>query len=156
MAEIKCKMIVAHAGKQHLNKEIVIDDGRSEEIDENQRHINRLMGVGDDVYFKYSRGLSSPDPDEQVRAKSVLEEFHKAGDMVFCTYQNHPEKWPAIIDECQRKINALMGVSDETFLTYQCKEQREKSPAFDEEQRKINEMCGVSDETFLKYGKGGR
>ncbi|MDP1991960.1 MAG: hypothetical protein Q8K00_13170 [Syntrophales bacterium] len=124
-------------------------------IDEVQRQINRLCGIGDDVFLKYAQGLHGSDLGEQQRAQAVIDTFHKAGDMVFATYQNQPVKWSGIIDECQRKINALMGVSDEDFLKYggseamPCKAGPSASSVIDDQQRMINKQCGVSDEDFI-------
>ncbi|MBW1795568.1 MAG: hypothetical protein JRJ38_14245 [Deltaproteobacteria bacterium] len=56
------------------------------------------------------------------------------------------------IDATQRRINELMGVSDEDILKYACKAPGPDSAAIpDEDRRKINQMMGVSDEDFLKY-----
>jgi len=154
MAKIKVRQIVCHALKGDLSKECEIDDGRGNDaaLDENQRHVNRLLGIGDDVFFKYSRGLQSPDPTEQQRAQATIDAFHHAGDMVFAKYQHQPEKWPGIIDECQRRVNELMGIKDEDVIACRCKEEG-KDPAIDEAQRKTNELMGIDDATFRKYNK---
>lgn len=154
MAKQKVKMIVASPRKFHLDREFEIDDGQPEpvQLDERQRHINRLLGIGDDVFLKYSRGLHGTDPVEQQRAQSVIDAFHHAGDMVFAKYQDHPERWAGIIDECQRRVNELMGIKNEDFLAYLCKEEK-KDPAIDETQRRCNELMGVDDATFRKYNK---
>ncbi|MCX5841126.1 MAG: hypothetical protein NTY16_06695 [Deltaproteobacteria bacterium] len=154
MAKQKVKMIVADTRKSHLNRDLEIDDGQPEtvQLDERQRHINRLLGIGDDVFLKYSRGLHGTDPVEQQRAQSVIDAFHHAGDMVFAKYQDHPEKWSGIIDECQRRVNELMGIKDEDFLACLCKEEK-KDPAIDETQRRTNELMGVDDAMFRKYNK---
>jgi hypothetical protein len=154
MAKQKVKMIVGMVGKEHLNREIEIDDGQPEtvQLDEQQRHINRLLGIGDDVFLKYSRGLQGSDPVEQQRSQSVIDAFHHAGDLVFAKYQNHPEKWPGIIDECQRRVNELMGIKDEDFLVCRCKEEK-KDPTINETQRRANELMGIDDVTFRKYNK---
>jgi len=154
MAKQKMRMIVGMIGKEHLNREIEIDDGQPEtvQLDEQQRHINRLLGIGDDVFLKYSRGLQGSDPVEQQRSQSVIDAFHHAGDMVFAKYQNHPEKWPGIIDECQRRVNELMGIKDEDSLACRCKEEK-KDPTIDETQRRANELMGIDDATFRKYNK---
>jgi len=150
MAKEKFQMIVAHPGKAHLGKEIEIDTD-SPVLDETQRQVNRLMGIGDAVFCKYSRGLNSDDPAKREQAQSVIDEFHKAGDLVFAKYQNLPEKWPGIIDDCQRRVNELMGISDETFLI--AKNRAEPDPSIDETQRKVNQLMGLDDATFRKYNK---
>ena len=154
MAKQKVKMIVAMRGKEHLNRELEIDDDQPETVlmDDVQRHVNRLLGIGDKVFLKYACGLHKADPVERQRAQSAIDTFHHAGDMIFATEQNHPEKWPGIIDECQHRINELMGVKDEDVIACQCKEEK-KAPAVDEMQRKINKMMGVDDATFRKYNK---
>lgn len=149
MAKTKVKRIVGRTGMEHMEKEFEIETG-SETLDENQRYINKLLGIGDEVFFKHARGLQSTDHTEQNRAQAAIDEFHRAGDLVFLKYQNQPDRWPAL-DEVQRKINALMGISDETFLSVNKRKERDAS--IDEGQRKINEMMGISDETFKKYGK---
>jgi len=57
----------------------------------------------------------------------------------------------AEIDEAQRKLNEMMGISDEDFLEYSCKAPDFRSPLISDEQRKINKTMGISDEDFLKY-----
>jgi len=54
------------------------------------------------------------------------------------------------IDPLQRKINKLMGISDENFQKYSPKTQ---APGYEENdvQRKINKLMGISDEDFQKY-----
>jgi len=92
-------------------------------IDETQRQINRLLGIGDDVFLKYASGLHSSDPKERDQAQVAVDIFHKAGDQVFATYRDQPEKWSDIIDECQRQVNTLMGIDEATFKEYN-KEQK--------------------------------
>lgn len=137
------------------NEDTVLEDivAKSGIIDENQRQINRLCGIGNAVFLKYAWGLHSDDPQEQIKAKAVIDVFHSAGNKVFATFKNQPEKWSGIINECQRKINELMGVSDEVYLRYALKSEEKRAPQIDEAQRKINDMMGVSDEVFLKYNK---
>lgn len=56
------------------------------------------------------------------------------------------------IDATQRRVNELMGVSDEDFLKYACKAPGpDSTEATDEDRAKINQMMGVSDEDILKY-----
>ncbi len=55
------------------------------------------------------------------------------------------------IDPLQRKINKMMGISDEQFLQYSCKDYDFKSPLISDTQREINKMMGISDEQFLQY-----
>jgi hypothetical protein len=121
-------------------------------IDEKQREINRLLGIGDDVFLKYSRDLYSDDPIKQKQARSIIDEFNGAGDMVFAKYLNQPEKWSEIIDECQRRVNELMGISDEAFLQA-CKSKSTPDQTIDETQRKANELMGIDDVIFKKYNK---
>lgn len=71
---------------------------------------------------------------------------------IVAKYQDHPEKWSGIIDECQRRVNELMGIKDEAFLAYLCKEEK-KDPTIDETQRRANELMGVDDAMFRKYNK---
>ena len=54
------------------------------------------------------------------------------------------------IDATQRRINELMGVSDEDFLKYACKAP-DSTEVTDEDRAKINQMMGVTDEDILKY-----
>ena len=59
---------------------------------------------------------------------------------------------PPTIDATQRRINELMGVSDEDFLKYACKAPGpDSTEATDEDRAKINQMMGVTDEDILKY-----
>lgn len=116
-------------------------------IDDTQRHVNRLLGIGDDVFFKYAH-----DPAKRVAAKSAVDAFLHAGDMVFAKYQNQPERWPGIIDDCQRRVNELMGVKEDDFIACRLKENK-KDPTVDEMQRKVNELMGIDDATFRKYNK---
>jgi len=156
MAKEKYRRVVCDTRMEHLNKDVEINiPDATPEIDENQALINKLLGVGDDVFFKYSRGLHGDDPAKHEQAQAVMDTFHKAGDQVFCKYQNNPEKWPGVIDECQRRINELMGISDEMHLKY-CKDKTKPDPSIDEGQRKINEMMGIDDATYKKYHKEGR
>jgi len=125
-------------------------------IDENQRQINRLLGIGDEVFVKYAKDLHSSNSAEKERAEAIVGTFHKAGDKVFATYHDQPEMWPGIIDDCQRKINEMCGVSDEAFVAGQNKlNAHPQDPSIDDAQRKINEMCGVDAETFNKYSRKG-
>ena len=56
------------------------------------------------------------------------------------------------INATQRRINELMGISDEDFLKYACKSPGPESMEIaDEDRRKINELMGVTDEDILKY-----
>ena len=56
------------------------------------------------------------------------------------------------IDATQRRINELMGVSDEDFLKYACKAPGSDSTEMtDEDRAKINQMLGVTDEDILQY-----
>jgi hypothetical protein len=56
------------------------------------------------------------------------------------------------IDECQRRVNELMGISEDVFLQA-FKSKSTPDQTIDETQRKVNEMMGVDDVTFLKYNK---
>jgi len=58
------------------------------------------------------------------------------------------------IDDAQRKINKLMGVSDEDFLKYNPLGS-DSADQTDDAVRKINKLMGVSDEDFLKYNPLG-
>ena len=146
----KYRMIAARVGSEHLNKDVDIDDHAP--LDEQQRLINRLLGIGDNVFFKYSQGLHSDDPAKQKQAQSVIDTFHNAGDMVFAKYQNQPEKWSGIIDECQRRVNELMGIKDDVFLACRSREEK-RDPAIDDTQRRANELMGIDEATFKKYNK---
>jgi hypothetical protein len=56
------------------------------------------------------------------------------------------------IDETQRRINKMMGITDEAYMRFAKIEQEEiprESP--EELQKRINKMMGISDEVFLKY-----
>jgi hypothetical protein len=55
------------------------------------------------------------------------------------------------ISEEQRKINKMMGISDEVFLQH-CKASPSDGVPETDVQKTINKMCGISDETFEKYG----
>ena len=56
------------------------------------------------------------------------------------------------IDATQRRVNELMGVSDEDFLKYACKASGPDSMELtDEDRAKINQLMGVSDEDMARY-----
>jgi len=154
MAKEKYRRIVCDTRMGRFNADVEIDvpGNHSTVIDETQAHVNRLLGIGDDVFFKYSRGLHGDDPAKHEQAQAVLDTFHKAGDQVFCKYQNHPEKWPGIIDDCQRRVNELMGIKDEDVIACRLKEEK-KDLSINETQRRANELMGVDDATFRKYNK---
>jgi hypothetical protein len=109
MARRKVKTISADARDPGTRGE---DDRKPPETihpDERERQKDRLLRLGDEVFFKHARGLHEADPAEQQRAQKIIDAFHHAGDMVFCTYQNHPEKWQKVIDECRQRIDELIG-----------------------------------------------
>ncbi len=55
------------------------------------------------------------------------------------------------INGAQRSINKMLGIDDETFQKYSCKNDAPESPLIDGMQRSINKMLGISDEDFLKF-----
>ena len=61
----------------------------------------------------------------------------------------HPDA--TAISETQRRVNKLMGVSDEEFIAQICKADIPKDIVMNETQRRINKMMGVDDATFKKY-----
>jgi hypothetical protein len=59
---------------------------------------------------------------------------------------------PTVIDSTQRKVNQMMGLSDDDFLKYACKATGPDSGESAEEiQRKVNRLMGLSEEAFMKY-----
>ncbi len=150
----KYDAVIGREGLEHL-KDIVLSRSNVTpgKIDANQRHINRLLGIGDEVFLKYSQDCQPGALAAKAQTRAALNAFRNAGDLVFSKYRNNPEKWPEIIDECQRNINELMGISDESFVDYMCKKEAQENSTIDETQRKINQIIGVDDETFKKYNK---
>ena len=57
-----------------------------------------------------------------------------------------------VLDELQRSINKMCGVSDDEFIICFNKLAPRKNPAIDDAQCKVNALMSVSDEEFLKYG----
>ena len=143
---------ILKAAIPYVDEEMVEVGSGNPVIDENQKQINRLLGIGDDVFLKYSRDLYGDDPTKQKQSQSAIDEYLNTGDMVFAKYLNQPEKWPGIIDECQHRVNELMGISDEAFLQA-CKSKSTPDQTIDETQRKANELMGLDDVTFKKYNK---
>jgi succinate dehydrogenase flavin-adding protein (antitoxin of CptAB toxin-antitoxin module) len=146
----KYEVIVGRRGLEEL-KNIIFARGNKqlENIDENQRHVNRLLGIGDEVFLRYSQDSKSDDPATREKTETALNVFRNAGDLVFSSFRNNPEKWPDIIDECQRKVNKLMGISDEDFLAYKCKDEALETSSGKELQHKVNELMGITDEDVL-------
>jgi hypothetical protein len=65
------------------------------------------------------------------------------------------------IGEIQRRVNELMGMSDQDFLKHNGSPEREITKndfnTIGEIQRRVNELMGVSDQDFLKHnGSPGR
>lgn len=66
---------------------------------------------------------------------------------------NEPRPGTVLINETQRHINKLMGVSDETYLKHVCKAETPEGGPSSSIQAKVNELCGVDEATFKKYNK---
>jgi hypothetical protein len=56
----KYRMIAARVGSEHLNKDVDIDDHVF--FDEQQRLINRLLGISDDVFMQTCKSKEAADP----------------------------------------------------------------------------------------------
>lgn len=57
-----------------------------------------------------------------------------------------------VVDACQRRVNELMGISDEAFMMAN-KDGSVADPSIDETQRNANQLMGIDDATFRKYNK---
>lgn len=57
----------------------------------------------------------------------------------------------SLIDDVQRQVGKLMGVSEEDLLRYGSSESDSADQA-DDAQRRINKLLGVSEEDLLRYG----
>ena len=57
----KYRMVVARVGSEHLNKDVDIDDSHVL-LDEQQQHINRLLGIGDEVFLQACKSKAVADP----------------------------------------------------------------------------------------------
>jgi len=109
----KYRMIAARVGSEHLNKDVDIDDHAP--LDEQQRQINRLLGIGDDVFFKYSQEKRPGIIDECQRRVNELMGI-KDDDFLAC--RSGDEKKDPTIDDTQRRVNELMGIDEATFRKY--------------------------------------
>ncbi len=56
-------------------------------------------------------------------------------------------------NEVQRKINKMMGISEEIFQLYNNKQPDPGSPPQGDIQRMINKLMGISEEVFLEYSE---
>lgn len=56
------------------------------------------------------------------------------------------------LDEQQRLINRLLGISDDVFI-HACKSKAVADPSINEIQRKVNGLMGIDEATFRKYNK---
>ena len=55
------------------------------------------------------------------------------------------------LDELQRRINKMCGVSDDKFIICFNKLAPRKNPVIDDVQCKVNALMGINDEEFFKY-----
>jgi hypothetical protein len=86
-------------------------------IDEDQRRINQICGVSDAVFLKYNNSSYINNPLSACRVRKALDIAREA-EMVLAKYNARPKQQPGTIDEGQRRINEMCGVSDEIFLKY--------------------------------------
>ena len=56
-----------------------------------------------------------------------------------------------VLDELQRLVNKMCGVSDDEFIICFNKLAPRKNPAIEDAQCKVNALMGINDEEFLKY-----
>lgn len=70
----KYRMVVARVGSEHLNRDVEIDDPQVP-LDEQQRLINRLLGISDDVFIRACKSKVVADPtidDTQYRVNELM------------------------------------------------------------------------------------
>jgi prophage DNA circulation protein len=90
---------------------------KSDIIDEDQRRINQLCGVSDLVFLEHTKSLQRTSPANQTRAQRMTDLVRDA-ERVLAKHHARLKQPPETIDDSQRKINEMCGVTDETFLKY--------------------------------------
>jgi len=91
----------------------------SSDIDFNQKLVNDLLGVSEEVFLKYNQPGQVESEISGDDAQRLVNKLLGISDELFLKYNNKNSQSPASsIDENQRKINKMLGISDEEFLKY--------------------------------------